>query len=107
MNNSTHDGYGFPLVYEKTALAQMQAEINLPAETIELIRRYFAAAANLYARTPLRKLYDIHISQNEPLSESDFLQVAELISHEQHNYAVLGREVFWEDAEPSQPIVSQ
>lgn len=104
MNNSTHDGYGFPLVYEKTALAQMQAEINLPAETIELIRRYFAAAANLYARIPLRKLYDIYISQNEPLSESDFLQVAELISHEQHHYAVLGRDVFWGDAEPSQPM---
>ena len=26
MNNTTHDEYGFPLVYEKTALAQMQAK---------------------------------------------------------------------------------
>lgn len=104
MNNTTHDGYGFPLIYEKTALAQMQAKINLPVETIELVRRYFAAAANLYARIPLRKLHDIYNNQNEPLSESDFLQVAELISHEHHHYAVLGREVFWEDAEPSQPL---
>jgi hypothetical protein len=104
MNNATHDEYGFPLVYEKTALAQMQAKISLPAETIELIRRYFAAAANLYARIPLRKLYDIYISQNAYISESDFLQVTELISHEHHHYAVLGREVFWEAAEPSLSI---
>lgn len=104
MNNATHDEYGFPLVYEKTTLAQMQAKINLPTETIKLIRRYFEAAANLYARIPLRKLYDIYNNQNEPLSESDFLQAAELISHEQHHYAVLGREVFWGDAEPSQPL---
>jgi hypothetical protein len=104
MNNNTHDGYGFPLVYEKTALALMQAKISLPAETIELIRRYFAAAANLYARIPLQKLYDIYISQNAHISEADFLQVTELISHEHHYYAILGHEVFWEDAEPSQPI---
>lgn len=104
MNNATHDEYGFPLVYKKTALARMQAKISLPTETIELIRRYFAAAANLYARIPLRKLYDIYISQNAHISESDFLQVTELISHEHHHYAVLGQEVFWEDAVPSQSI---
>ena len=104
MNNTTPDEYGFPLIYEKTALAQMQAKISLPTETIELIRRYFAAAANLYARIPLRKLYDIYISQNAHISESVFLQVAELISHEHHHYAVLGSEVFGEGAEPSQPI---
>ena len=82
----------------------MQAKINLPVETIELIRRYFTAAANLYARIPLRKLYNIYNDQNKPLSEADFLQAAELISHEQHHYAVLGREVFWEDATPSYPL---
>lgn len=104
MNNTTHDECGFPLVYEKTALARMQAKINLPAEIIELIRRYFSAASNLYAKIPLRKLYAIYNSQNELLSESVFLQVADLISHEQHYYAILGREVFWEDEFPSGPM---
>lgn len=104
MKNTTHDKYGFPLVYEKTALAQMQAKINLPVETIELVRRYFSAASNLYAKIPLRTLYDIYISQNAHIPENDFLQVADMISHEQHHYAILGREVFWEDAEPSQPL---
>ena len=84
MNNATHDEYGFPLVYEKTALMRMQAKIDLPAETIELLRRYFAAAANLYARIPLRKLYDIYISQNAHISENAFLLAVELFSHEWH-----------------------
>lgn len=104
MNHTTHDAYGFPLVYEKTTLARMQVKIDLPTEIIESIRRYFSAASNLYAKIPLRKLYEIYNSQNEPLSESDFLQVADLISHEQHDYAVLGREVFWEDEPPSGPM---
>lgn len=104
MENKTHDEYGFPLVFEKSVLSEMRTHIALPDEVIDLIRRYFAAAANLYAKVPLRKLYQIYNSQNEPVSESDFLQVADLLSHEHHYYAILGREVFWEDEAPSGPM---
>lgn len=104
MHIQTHDEYGFPLVFKKERLAQMQAEISLSAETIDLLRSYFGAASNFYAKLPLRKLYEIYNSQNSQISEEAFLQVADLISHEQHHYAILGREVFWEDEDPSSPM---
>lgn len=104
MNDTTHDKYGFPLVFEKKVLAQMRDQIDLPDQTIELLRDYFTAASNLYAKIPLRKLFDIYNSQNEIISESAFLQTANLISHEQHYFAIVGREVFWEDEKPSRPM---
>ena len=104
MDMKTHDEYGFPLVFEKEVLARMQAEINLPVPTIDLIRSYFSAASNLYARIPLRKIFTIYNDQNTPISEEYFLQTADVISHEQHHYAILSRDVFWEDEEPSLPM---
>lgn len=104
MINDTHDEFGFPLVLKKEVLTQMRGRIALSDETIALIRSYFSAASSLYAKIPLRKLYDIYNSQNAPILESDFLQVADMISHEQHHYAIVGREVFWADESPSQPM---
>lgn len=104
MESLSHDQYGFPLIYRREELTRLQSEIKLPDEIVDLIRTYFGAASNLYARIPLKKLHDIYNSQNNPVSQECFLQVADLISHEQHHYTILGREVFHPDEAPSQSM---
>lgn len=49
------------------------SECTLSKETQDLLYRYFAAAANLYGVIEIGKLLKIYNSQNEPVSEEDFL----------------------------------
>lgn len=53
------------------------SECTLSKETQDLLYRYFAAAANLYGVIEIGKLLKIYNSQNEPVSEEDFLSFAE------------------------------
>ena len=45
----------------------------------QLLYQYFDAAANLYGVIPLRTLLRIYNSQNEPISEDDFVKFVESI----------------------------
>lgn len=47
-------------------------------ETQDLLYRYFAVAANLYGVIEIGKLLKIYNSQNEPVSEEDFLSFVEI-----------------------------
>lgn len=98
------DEYGFPVTFPPEILNRMKESIKIPRETYETIHSYFDAANNLYARIPLRMLYKIYNSQNPPVSQEDFLDAAEVISHEWNYYAIVQPEVFHEDAAPSQPM---
>jgi len=49
--------------YDKILNVPKIQEIELPAETLTLLLRYFEAAANLYERIPIRKLMEIFTAQ--------------------------------------------
>ncbi len=96
---------GFPDTYQKKTCRELYAAIPVPQETVERIRQYCQAAANFYARLPVRDLMDIYNRQNEPLSQKDFLAVLEVIRHEYHPYyAILGQEALFEAVPNSAPI---
>lgn len=94
----------FPDEYSWEVLERMYEHLSVPAETVVLLREYFDCAAELYGIIPLRKLLDIYNTQNTPISEKDFLMVAEVFRHERHYYAILGQEALYEDAPISAPI---
>ncbi len=98
------DEYGFPATFPPEVLEQMKERLKISQEVYRNILSYFDAANNLYARIPLRMLFKIYNSQNPPVSREDFLEAAEVISHEKHCYAILPPEVFYEDTVPSQPM---
>lgn len=98
------DEYGFPVDFPPEILNRMKDSLHISQEVFETIHSYFDAANNLYARISLRMLYKIYNSQNPPVSQEDFLDAAEIISHEQNYYAIVRPEVFHEDAAPSQPM---
>ena len=82
----------------------MYERLGVPEETVSLLREYFDCAAELYGIIPLSKLLDIYNTHNTPISENDFLRVAEVFRHERHTYAILGQEALYEDAPLSAPI---
>ena len=94
----------FPEEYSWEVLGRMYEHLDVPAETVNLLREYFDCAAELYGIIPLRKILDIYNMQNTPISEKDFLMVAEVFRHERHTYAILGQEALYEDAPVSAPI---
>ena len=94
----------FPEEYSREVLETMYERLAVPAETVNLLRGYFDCAAELYGIIPLRKLLDIYNTQNAPISEKDFISVAEVFRHERHTYAILGQEALYEDAPFSAPI---
>lgn len=91
------DEYGFPLTFPETVLTNMRKALKISAEVFDTLHAYFDAASNLYARIPLKKLYEIYNSHNMPISENDFLDVAEIISHERNHYAIVSPSVFSEE----------
>lgn len=94
----------FPEEYSKDVLEAMYKSLTVPVETVDLLREYFDCAAELYGIIPLRKLLDIYNTHNSPISEKEFLRVAEAFRHERHTYAILGQEALYEDAPVSSPI---
>ena len=102
-SDDSFDEY-FPEEYPKKVLESMYKSLAVPAETVDTLREYFECAAELYGIIPLRKLLDIYNTQNTPISEKDFLMVAEVFRHERHTYAILGQEALYEDAPLSAPI---
>lgn len=91
------DEYGFPLTFPETVLTNMRKALKISAEVFDTLHAYFDAASNLYARIPLKKLYEIYNSHNMPISEDDFLDAAEIISHERNHYAIVSPSVFSEE----------
>jgi len=91
------DDYEFPLTFPESVLTNMRKALNISPEVYGTLHAYFDAASNLYARIPLKKLYEIYNSQNFSIPEDDFLAVAEIISHERSHYAIVSPSVFSEE----------
>lgn len=91
------DEYGFPVTFPESILTNMRNALKISTEVFDTLHLYFDAANNLYARIPLKKLYEIYNSQNMPISEDDFLDVAEIISHERNHYTIVSPSAFSEE----------
>lgn len=61
---------------------------TLSKETTQLLYQYFDAAANLYGIIPLRTLLRIYNTQNEPISEEDFVKFVESIYLDMRCYSI-------------------
>lgn len=90
------DEYGFPLTFPESVLTNMRRALRISAEVFDTLHAYFDAANHLYARIPLKKLYEIYNSHNAFISEDDFLDAAEIISHERNHYAIVSPSVLAE-----------
>lgn len=100
----TEEPYGYPEVYDDEVLAELYQQLPLPDDVISCLHDYFAAAARLYGIISLKKLLEIYNHQNPPISQTDFLAVAEVIRHEENDFAILGQEAFFDDVPDSRPI---
>lgn len=61
---------------------------TLSKETTQLLYQYFDSAANLYGVIPLRTILRIYNSQNEPISEEDFVKFVESIYLDIKHYSI-------------------
>lgn len=73
------------------------SECTLSKETQDLLYRYFAAAANLYGVIEIGKLLKIHNSQNEPVSEEDFLSFVENMNFKGKYFCVFNQDDIYDD----------
>ncbi len=72
---------------------------TLSQETKNLIYSYLDASCNLYGLIPIKKIFGIYNSQNEPVSEEDFAEVISDIDFDNVFYYFIGHEDIFEDAE--------
>lgn len=70
------------------------SECTLSKETQDLLYRYFAAVANLYGVIEIGKLLKIYNSQNEPVSEENFLSFVENMNFKESIFVCLIRTIF-------------
>ena len=73
------------------------SECTLSKETQDLLYRYFAAAANLYGVIEIGKLLKIYNSQNEPVSEEDFLSFVENMNFKGKYFCVFNQDDIYDD----------
>ena len=73
------------------------SECTLSKETQDLLYRYFAAAANLYGVIEIGKLLKIYNSQNEPVSEEDFLSFVENMNFKGRYFCVFNQDDIYDD----------
>lgn len=77
---------------------------NISKDTKMLIERYLDAACNLYAIVPLSVILSIYNSQNEPISEKDFLNIIDKIDLNNKYYDFIGEDEFYDDVDKTAPI---
>jgi hypothetical protein len=87
----------FPEVYDDKKLMKLYKVLPIPQETIELLKAYFNAFANLYGIIPLEKAFEIFNKQNEPISEKAFAAFSEVVRHEKHSYHIMGADDLYSD----------
>lgn len=73
------------------------SECTLSKETQDLLYRYFAAAANLYGVIEIGKLLKIYNSQNEPVSEEDFLSFVKNMNFKGKYFCVFNQDDIYDD----------
>lgn len=73
------------------------SECTLSKKTQDLLYRYFAAAANLYGVIEIGKLLKIYNSQNEPVSEEDFLSFVENMNFKGKYFCLFNQDDIYDD----------
>lgn len=73
------------------------SECTLSKGTKDLLYRYFAAAANLYGVIEIGKLLKIYNSQNEPVSDEDFLSFVENMNFKGKYFCVFNQDDIHDD----------
>ena len=94
----------FPSIYPPERVEQLFAQLPITNTVISSLHRYFDAAAHLYGVVPLQVILKLYNDQNPPISERDFLAVAEVIRHEANDYCILGSEALYIDEPPALPM---
>ena len=99
------DEYGFPAAYPPELLNEMRTQLRISEEEFHQVHLLFDAANNLYAFITLGELYGLCSRYLPIISREDFLDAAEVISHEKHNhYAILRREIYHKDTPSDDPM---
>ncbi len=85
-----------PEIYSDERLDQLWAQVSLPEQTVREVSDYVAAAANLYGVISVNNLLQIYNRQHDlPISEEAFLELLEILRHEEHHYVICGEEAFY------------
>ncbi len=93
-----------PEVYTEETIMQLLDELPLDDKVVGQLYTYFLAAARLYGIIPLGELLKIYNSQNDPVTEADFLAFAEIFYHADAIFIILGEEHLYLDAPAVPPI---
>ena len=72
---------------------------NLSEETKTLLSDYFQACANLYGVIPLKSFLKIYNSQNEAVSEDDFIDFVENFDFKDKDYNIVGEDEVYENTD--------
>lgn len=104
MTKSYAGGVSLPAVYAPEVIKEMHGRLSVSKQEVRTLRRYFAAASHLYGIISLEHLLDIYNRQNSPVSQEDFLAVAEIICHEAHDFCILENKDLYEDAPDTEPL---
>lgn len=94
----------FPEVFKPAKLKKLYAKLPMTEETVELLHNYFDAMAHLYGVITLRKALEIINTQNEPISEVDFISFTEIVRHEKQYYSILGEDELYADGTAPEPL---
>lgn len=97
-------GISLPETCAAETIENMYSSLTIPEETVRGLRRYFAAASHLYGIISLRHLLHIYNEQNPPVSQGDFLAVADIIRREETDFCILEMNDLYEDAPPADPL---
>lgn len=72
---------------------------NLSDEVKTLLADYFEACVHLYGVIPLKSFLKIYNSQNEAVSEEDFIDFVENFDFESKHYDIVGEDDVYEDVD--------
>ncbi len=90
----------FPQPYEKEALNEMYAKLNLPEEQLQLLFEYFDALNKFYNIISIKDAFDIISRQNKnTISKDVFIEFANIARHDyNHYYYILSPDELYDDA---------
>lgn len=77
---------------------------DISEETKALVEDYLDAAGNLYGIIPLSKILSIYNSQNDPLTEDEFLSIVDEIIKKRKFFSIVAEDEFYDDVEKTKPI---
>ena len=93
-----------PEIYAPEQIHALYRALPLPESEILELHQYFEAASHLYGIIRLKHLLHIYNCQNPPVSDADFLAVAEIIRHEANDFYILDKADLYESAPATAPM---